>query len=214
MRKLKLSGKDLRAIGYPESPVISLAMDIMEKNYKRNSKEHVLGLLKSVLVRPHEYKEDEILGRIAQALIEREQKAAIKALSAVELKAEGVPYNVFGAEFIEEGALTQMNNAVRLPISVSGALMPDAHQGYGLPIGGVLAAENAVIPYGVGVDIACRMCLSVFDIDPKELEFRESYFTRELNENTLFGSGREFKSVLTMKFYIAKSLVKYQYYVH
>ena len=69
-----------------------------------------------------------------------------------------------------------MNNAAKLPVSVAGALMPDAHHGYGLPIGGVLATENAIIPYGVGVDIGCRMCLSVFDIDPKELEFRESYF--------------------------------------
>ena len=43
------------------------------------------------------------------------------------------------------------------------ALMPDAHVGYGLPIGGVLACENAVIPYAVGVDIACRMKLSVLD---------------------------------------------------
>jgi len=193
MGKLKLSGKDLRKISYPESPVISLAIEVMEKNYKRNSKEHVLGLLKAVLVRPQEYAADEILGKIAQALIEREQKAAAKAASAVELTTEGVPYNIFGAAFIEEGALTQMNNAVRLPVSVSGALMPDAHQGYGLPIGGVLATANAVIPYGVGVDIGCRMCLSVFDIDPHELESRESFFTRELNENTLFGSGREFK---------------------
>jgi tRNA-splicing ligase RtcB len=36
-----------------------------------------------------------------------------------------------------------------------------------------LATENAVIPYGVGVDIGCRMCLSVFDIDPKELTQRK-----------------------------------------
>jgi tRNA-splicing ligase RtcB len=193
MAILKLSGKDLRAIGYPESPVISLAINIMEKNYKRNSKEHVLGLLKAVLVKPHAYAEDEILGKIAIALIEREQKAVAKAAAEVNLKAEGVAYNIFGAAFIEEGALLQMNNAVRLPVSVSGALMPDAHQGYGLPIGGVLATENAVIPYGVGVDIGCRMCLSVYDIDPKELGFKESYFTRELNEATLFGSGREFK---------------------
>jgi tRNA-splicing ligase RtcB len=43
--------------------------------------------------------------------------------------------------------------------------MPDAHQGYGLPIGGVLATTaNTVIPYAVGVDIACRMCMSVFDL--------------------------------------------------
>jgi tRNA-splicing ligase RtcB len=71
--------------------------------------------------------------------------------------------------------------------------MPDAHHGYGLPIGGVLATENAVIPYGVGVDIGCRMCLSIFDIDPKELTQREHYFTRELNEATLFGSGSMFE---------------------
>jgi len=193
MGKLKLSGKDLRAIGYPESPVISLAMDIMEKNYKRNSKEHALGLLKSILVHPRDYIHDEVLGKIANALIEREEKAAAKAAASVELKTEAISYNIFGAEFIEEGAVSQMNYAVRLPVSISGALMPDAHQGYGLPIGGVLATENAVIPYGVGVDIGCRMCLSVFKIDPKELEYRESYFTRELNEATLFGSGREFK---------------------
>lgn len=194
MAKLKLSGKDLRAVGYPESPVISLAMDITEKNYKRNSKEYALGLLKAVLAKPHEYAKDEILGKIAQALIEREEKAATKAAAAVSLNQTAAPYNIFGGEFIEQGALAQMNNAVRLPVSVSGALMPDAHQGYGLPIGGVLATENAVIPYGVGVDIGCRMCLSVFDIDPKELQFRQDYFIRELNEATLFGSGREFKS--------------------
>ena len=54
-----------------------------------------------------------------------------------------------------------MKNAAQLPVSVRGALMPDAHLGYGLPIGGVLAVRNAVIPYAVGVDIACRMKLSV-----------------------------------------------------
>jgi tRNA-splicing ligase RtcB len=88
--------------------------------------------------------------------------------------------------------MQQMHTASKIPIAVAGALMPDAHQGYGLPIGGVLATDNAVIPYGVGVDIGCRMCLSVYDIHPKELEDREHYFTRELNEATLFGSGSMF----------------------
>jgi tRNA-splicing ligase RtcB len=88
-----------------------------------------------------------------------------------------------------------MNAASKLPIAVAGALMPDAHQGYGLPIGGVLATENAVIPYGVGVDIGCRMCLSIFDIRPEELDSRQNYFAREINENTLFGAGREFKKL-------------------
>ena len=103
-------------------------------------------------------------------------------------------FNVFGSEGIEQGAMHQMYTAAKLPIAVAGALMPDAHHGYGLPIGGVLATENAVIPYGVGVDIGCRMCLSVFDINPKELTNREHYFTRELNEATLFGSGSMFQN--------------------
>jgi tRNA-splicing ligase RtcB (3'-phosphate/5'-hydroxy nucleic acid ligase) len=85
-----------------------------------------------------------------------------------------------------------MYTAAKLPIAVAGALMPDAHSGYGLPIGGVLATQNAVIPYGVGVDIGCRMCLSIFDVDPKELTQRESYFAREINEATLFGAGAQF----------------------
>src|ERR1700741_536558 len=108
------------------------------------------------------------------------------------LRSEGIHFNIFGQEHIEQGALDQMQQAARLPISIAGALMPDAHHGYGLPIGGVLATENAIIPYGVGVDIGCRMCLSVFDIDPKELTQKEQYFTREINESTLFGSGQQF----------------------
>ena len=56
-----------------------------------------------------------------------------------------------------------MRTACQVPSAVGAALMPDAHIGYGLPIGGVLACENAVIPYAVGVDIACRMKLSVLD---------------------------------------------------
>ena len=51
--------------------------------------------------------------------------------------------------------------ACLLPVSVAGALMPDAHASYGLPIGGVLATDNAVIPYAVGVDIACRMKMTI-----------------------------------------------------
>ena len=48
--------------------------------------------------------------------------------------------------------------------------MPDAHQGYGLPIGGVLATKGAVIPYAVGVDIACRMKMTVLDLPVSTLE--------------------------------------------
>src|SRR5215468_2143953 len=67
-------------------------------------------------------------------------------------------------EGLEPQSVQQMENACRLPVAVAGALMPDAHLGYDLPIGGVLATENAVVPYAVGVDIACRMRMSVLDI--------------------------------------------------
>ncbi|MFT3748821.1 MAG: RtcB family protein [Agriterribacter sp.] len=191
MSKLKLTGRDLRAIGYPEAPVISIAMNVMQKHYKHEAKEEVMELLKKILATPVEYKNDAVLGLIAEKLIPKPFPPEGLG-EAVSLNQSGIQFNVFGQEHIEEVAMHQMYQAAKLPVSVAGALMPDAHSGYGLPIGGVLATDNAVIPYGVGVDIGCRMCLSVFDINPKELIARESFFARELGEATLFGSGAQF----------------------
>ena len=73
------------------------------------------------------------------------------------------PYRIWGNDH-DAGAVEQMQHACALPVSVAGALMPDAHVGYGLPIGGVLATRDAVIPYAVGVDIACRVKLTVLDL--------------------------------------------------
>src|ERR1700741_1929068 len=98
-------------------------------------------------------------------------------------------YAIYGADGIEDGALRQMATAMRLPVSVAGALMPDAHQGYGLPIGGVLATKNAIIPYGVGVDIGCRMCLSIYDIPADHFLANEAKYKRELIAYTKFGAG-------------------------
>src|ERR1700760_1221819 len=102
-------------------------------------------------------------------------------------------YVVYGAENIEEGARKQMEVAMGLPITAAGALMPDAHQGYGLPIGGVLATRNAVIPYGVGVDIGCRMALSVFDIPETHFMANAAKYKRELIAWTKFGAGGAFQ---------------------
>jgi tRNA-splicing ligase RtcB (3'-phosphate/5'-hydroxy nucleic acid ligase) len=188
MSKLKIQGKELRAIGYPEGPVISIAMKVMEKNYKHHTKEDAMEILKAVLASPADYLEDAVLAIIAQQLMPKPEPEG----EQIALNEKGIAFSIFGQEHIEEGALHQMHQAAKLPISVAGALMPDAHSGYGLPIGGVLATDNAVIPYGVGVDIGCRMCLTMFDIDPKELIQKEAYFTRELLEATLFGSGGQF----------------------
>src|SRR5262249_32517162 len=71
--------------------------------------------------------------------------------------------------------------------------MPDAHVGYGLPIGGVLATDNAVIPYAVGVDIACRMKMTVLDLPLKALEANSDRLTRAIEKETRFGVGATFK---------------------
>ena len=60
---------------------------------------------------------------------------------------------------IETGAYGQAVNLSKLPFAFKHiAIMPDSHQGYGMPIGGVLATQKVVIPNAVGVDIGCGMC--------------------------------------------------------
>ncbi len=110
--------------------------------------------------------------------------------SAQYLHDEPLTYRTWGAEHIDKGSRDQMKAAMSLRISVAGALMPDAHVGYGLPIGGVLATENAVIPYAVGVDIACRMRMSIFDMKPYVLGGQSGKFENALKEQTVFGAGK------------------------
>ncbi len=104
-----------------------------------------------------------------------------------------IEYPIWGRENIDAGSIAQMDNAMRLPVSVAGALMPDAHVGYGLPIGGVLATENSVIPYAVGVDIACRMRLSLYEVSPHLLGQKKGMFEDALQEQTAFGMGAQWK---------------------
>ena len=107
-------------------------------------------------------------------------------------RAEPVKYRQWGEE-LEHEAVMQMEKACLLPVAVAGALMPDAHLGYGLPIGGVLATENAVIPYAVGVDIACRMKMTVLDLPLRDLARKQDRLTRAIEAETRFGVGSNFK---------------------
>jgi tRNA-splicing ligase RtcB len=72
---------------------------------------------------------------------------------------------------LEDGALEQATNLSNLPFAIDHvALMPDAHQGYGMPIGGVLFAERAVVPYAIGVDIGCGVTLAETDLTVESLK--------------------------------------------
>src|SRR5512134_348246 len=95
-------------------------------------------------------------------------------------------YQKWGQDLDAE-SIAQMERACQLPVSVAGALMPDAHVGYGLPIGGVLATDNAVIPFAVGVDIACRMKLTVLDLPLRDLERQRERLITAIEAETRFG---------------------------
>ncbi len=101
------------------------------------------------------------------------------------------PFHVYGdiGSDIDSSAVAQLELALRLPIAVQGALMPDAHPGYALPIGGVFAAHRAVAPAMVGVDIGCRMHLSIFAEPPDELLQHRTAFFNDLQAVTVFGAG-------------------------
>src|SRR4029077_14446510 len=115
--------------------------------------------VKAVIANPAAFAGDDLRGEFAKALLDAPPPP----------RTEPVKYRQWG-EGLENEAVMQMERACLLPVAVAGALMPDAHVGYGLPIGGVLATENTVIPYAVRVDIACRMKMTVLDITARDLE--------------------------------------------
>jgi tRNA-splicing ligase RtcB len=190
MAKLKLRGKDLIEIGYPQKgKAISVAIDVMLRNFKRERKDKVLQRLKTILKDPEKYLGDGMVGRIAEELTTPVQ------VEAKKLQAKRAPFTIFGENGIEAEAKQQLYTALKLPIAKAGALMPDGHAGYGLPIGGVLAAKDAVIPYGVGVDIGCRMCLSIYDIPASYIDGHRNKYMNMLQEHTKFGSYETHKRI-------------------
>jgi tRNA-splicing ligase RtcB len=182
-----VTAAQLMAVGYKENAILGLALKLTEQ-YDELPTEQIIALFKKVRDYPENFLDDEILEALATKMIE-EAKAPNKAIPLAE---SGKAYKIYGAQHIEDGARKQMDVAMRLPITVAGALMPDAHQGYGLPIGGVLATKNAIIPYGVGVDIGCRMALSIYDIPEAHFEANRAKYQRELVAHTKFGAGQGF----------------------
>jgi tRNA-splicing ligase RtcB (3'-phosphate/5'-hydroxy nucleic acid ligase) len=177
---MNLSGNDLKQIGFIEGKALGIALDVIEKQYADLPFDSKLDLLKQILNNPSSFINDATLAPIAAELLK-------PAEETIALNVDGKSYQIYGAEAIEQGALQQMETAMKLPVTVAGALMPDAHQGYGLPIGGVLATNNAVIPYGVGVDIGCRMCMTIYDIPTETLQEKTEDFKKLLMNNTKFG---------------------------
>ena len=159
-----MSLKELGKLGYTSNVAKSLAVNIISKHCKFTPKEELTNILEHILREPETWKTNPVWGKLATCFSPDVEETPFVAYEL----AKSVPgYMVYGNAFVEDVARAQMDIAMRLPVTVGGALMPDAHGGFGLPIGGVLATENAVIPYAVGMDIGCRMSLSIFDENGK-----------------------------------------------
>ncbi len=177
-----MKGKDLLNLGYQPGAAVGVALNLIPAAERELDRDAILRELKAVLDDPIAHSAHPYFAEVARALREQSERPEF-----VE-RPEPAPLRIWG-EGLEQGSIDQIRNAARLPVAVSCALMPDAHLGYGLPIGGVLATENAVIPYAVGVDIACRMKLSVFDVPISELTRKDERLVRVLQQETVFGTG-------------------------
>lgn len=176
--------KELSKIGYTDNIARSLALGIISKHCKHHKKEEIVAILSDILEHPEMYKANAVWGKLANHFSPTMEE---NQFTVYNLQDEPLPFKTYGGKFIDSLAKQQMELAMRLPVTVGGALMPDAHAGYGLPIGGVLAVENAVIPYAVGVDIGCRMSLTVFDAKSDFLKRYSHQIKVALKEYTHFG---------------------------
>lgn len=181
-----MNAKKLLQIGvHPDC--IKTAIQCIQASAKGEVKENPKKSIPLILQAPETFLADPVWQPLAQAVLNCEKIEQV----------DPIGYLTWGDD-LDAGAHKQMQNACELPISRAAALMPDAHVGYGLPIGGVLACEDAVIPYGVGVDIACRVKLTVTDLPFDLLAENDSQkcaaLDRALEFGTVFGAGRSHTS--------------------
>jgi len=178
-----MNAKVFLQLGVPLGEATRRATDFVSKYIlSGGDKSRLHEEVAAIVANPTAFVDDPLRGEFAKALLNAPPPP----------RAQPVKYRQWG-EGLESEAVMQMQRACRLPVAVAGALMPDAHVGYGLPIGGVLATEKAVIPYAVGVDIACRMKMTVLDIPLRDLEQGQERLTRAIEAETRFGIGANFK---------------------
>ncbi len=178
-----MNNQDLIRLGVPQGDALKLSYEHMRRMIARGlDREQVEADIAEIVANPMAFFADELRAPLARAIYR----------PAFTPRAELAPWRQWG-EGLEAEAVKQMTNACALPVAVAGALMPDAHVGYGLPIGGVLACDNAVIPYAVGVDIACRMKLTVYDRKANTIAGEKDRLANIIESETRFGMGCEFQ---------------------
>ena len=136
-----ITGQILKLNNWPDGKIIGLAKDAGNKMLEQGmEREAALTKLEAVRSNPGSFLADPLLAGLARECIRVSQS---DEPSVDELRESPLPFPIWGTDQIDPAAIQQMENAMRLPVTVTGALMPDAHVGYGLPIGGGLATEKA-----------------------------------------------------------------------
>jgi tRNA-splicing ligase RtcB (3'-phosphate/5'-hydroxy nucleic acid ligase) len=182
-----VKARELAELGIPRGEGVRLAGEAIRQAKQAGiEKSQIPAILRDLAANPETYQEHPVFGPLAVHVAGSREK--IVPFVPRETPA---PYQVWGSE-LDADSLRQMENACQLPVAVRGAIMPDAHVGYGLPIGGVLATGNAVIPYAVGVDIACRMKITVLDLPVAALSGQRERLVKALENETRFGVGATF----------------------
>jgi tRNA-splicing ligase RtcB len=178
-----VNAKDLTRLGVPIGEAQRRAVDFIARFLLRGgNKAQIADEVGAVLRDPSAFLQDPLRAEFARSVLSAPPPP----------RSAPVPYAQWG-EGLEAESLAQMERACLLPVAVAGALMPDAHVGYGLPIGGVLATDNAVIPYAVGVDIACRMKMTVLDLPVRDLDRKWDKLAKAIESETRFGVGATFR---------------------
>lgn len=187
-----LKTKELSKIGYTNDQARSLVINIISRHFKHQTKAELIAMLTDIKTNPANYTNDDVVGKIAATFLDEEEDINFTAFQLLEQAGQ---LKIYGGKEIEHSAKKQMELVMSLPVTVQGALMPDAHTGYGMPIGGVLATHNAVIPFAVGVDIGCRMALTIIDESDSYFRSHSHQMKTALREFTHFGmeGGLEFK---------------------
>ncbi len=181
-----MKASELSKLGVPSGEAMRLAgLAVREATRRGISKKNVRKQIAGVVASPQAHLDHAVYADLA-AFLQGAQAAQAEQRQVDALRETPAPFATWG-ENLDPHAIAQMENAARLPVAVRGAVMPDAHVGYGLPIGGVLATRNAVIPYAVGVDIACRMKLSVLDLPLNALDGQRDRLANALRNEASFG---------------------------
>lgn len=193
-----MTSKELNNLGLPLDPQLmplgmkltnSVLAHVPDWTYAgKSGHEAMREAIRDLCVSPEHMADHETLGPLAKLFMELYPNGP-----DMTPRESPAPWKQWGCMEVEEEAVRQMEKACLLPVTVRGALMPDAHTGYGLPIGGVLAVRNAVIPYAVGVDIACRMRLTVLDTPVERLSTHREDFIAAIKQETRFGVGAAFE---------------------